>query len=376
MIPFFHPHFELKRYQTILTIAWSTLLFSLDTVNHAESPPTRITGSLPRTIETTIRGEVQRRHIPGIAAAVVQHGKLAQTWCIGLSDIENQIPVTKKTMFRFASVSKPITATMVMKQIERGQLSLEAKLSSIIPNIPAHLGEITIRQLLSHQAGLRHYQANALQQPLHHFTSTSDAFDYRSQAPLLSKPGERFGYSTFGYLVLAVALEHIEPTPFIDQLRNRVFLPAKMKTARADHLYELIPHRASGYFRSLNGDIRRSQPADLSAKIPGGGLMGTIGDLSSFLAAIQNGDLLSQRSLQEMWTEQKLNNGSNSGYGLGWHLGLHENQREVYHSGSQPKTSSLLYLRPEMEVGIAILCNLEQIHFLPLARAIAKLARP
>ncbi len=318
-----------------------------------------------------IRREMEQRHIPGLAVAVVQNSSISWMQTFGLADVENSVAVTPQTVFRFASVSKPITATAVMQLVETGRLSLDATLPALGMEVPQHLAAITVRQLLAHQSGLRHYQPHAQLEPLRHFSTLDEAFQAHVADPLLFEPGTRFGYTTYGYLVLGCALEKVEKISFLDQLRTRVLLPTGMTNARADHFYEIIPHRAQGYFRSRNGELRNSQPIDVSDKIPGGGLAGTIWDLASFAAALQNEKLLPARTLEQMWLPQKLTDGTTTGYGLGWHVGGGNRHREVFHSGTQAGTSSFLYLRPGDRVAVAVLSNLEQTDFLSVARRIA-----
>jgi CubicO group peptidase (beta-lactamase class C family) len=145
-----------------------------------------------------------------------------------------------------------------------------------------------------------------------------------------------------------------------------------MTNARADHLYEIIPHRAQGYFLSRNGQWRNSEPADNSGKIPGGGFIGTIDDLAAFAAALQKGKLLSAPTRELMWTPQKLADGTVTDYALGWHVGMQNGHREIYHSGSQARTSSFLYLQPENGLAIVVLSNLEQVDFHAMVRRIVE----
>jgi serine beta-lactamase-like protein LACTB len=316
-------------------------------------------------ITALVREQMAQRRIPGMAVAVVTNGSVALVQTLGLADIENDVPVTRQTVFRFASVSKPITAVAAMQLVEAGRLSLDATLSSL---------GITVRQLLAHQSGLRHYQPRATREPLQHFTSLTDAFTEHAADPLAYESGTRFSYSTYGYVALGCALENATGNSFLDHLRAGVFLPAGMTNARADHLYEIIPHRARGYFLSRNGQWRNSEPADNSGKIPGGGLVGTIDDLAAFAAALQSGKLLSAQTRDIMWTPQKLADRTLTDYALGWHVGVQNGQREIYHSGSQASTSSFIYLQPDQRMAVAILSNLEQVDFLSLARQIAAAA--
>ena len=328
------------------------------------------TAGEPDPLTNLLREEMEQRHIPGLAAAVVKDGKLIALRTLGWADIENQVAVTNETIFGFASVSKPITAVAALQLVEAGKLRLDMPLKECLPETPVHLQPITVRQLLNHQSGLRHYQSYPDREPLRHYSSLPEAFEAHESDALLFEPGQRFGYSTYGYLALGCVMEKAAGLRFSEQLRTKVFLPAGMVTARADSLYEIIPHRARGYFRSPNGELRNSQPFDASDKIPGGGLCGSIEDLAAFAAALQNGQLLTPKTMETMWTFQKLNDGSATDYGLGWHLGDPASD-EVYHSGSQARTSSYLYLKPKQRTAVAILSNLERVDFLHLARRIA-----
>lgn len=319
-----------------------------------------------------LRTEMAQRQIPGLAAAVVRDGKLKSLTTLGLADIENEVPVTSGTIFGFASVSKPITAVAVLQLVEAGRLRLNMPLKECMPDIPVPLHQITVQHLLSHQSGLRHYQTYPDREPLRHFSTLLEAFQSHHDDALLFEPGHRFGYSTYGYLALGCLMEEAGGIPFAGQLRSNVFLRAGMTTARVDDFYEIIPHRARGYIRSPNGALRNSQPFDASDKVPGGGLCGTIGDLAAYAAALQNGLLLSAETMQSMWTARRLNNGTLTDYGLGWHIGK-PGSDEVFHSGSQARTSSYLYMKPNARSAVALLCNLERMDFLPLARKIAAL---
>lgn len=354
-------------------IALLTLRLWTATFAGEEQAP-ELTPATADQITGLVSEQMAQRRIPGMAVAVVRNGSVALVRTLGLTDIENDVPVTRQSVFRFASVSKAITAVAAMQLVEAGRLSLDATLPALGMGVPAHMTGITVRQLLAHQSGLRHFQARATREPLQHFTSLTDAFTDHAADQLAFESGTRFSYSTYGYVVLGCALENATGNSFLDQLRTSVFVPAGMTNARADHLYEIIPHRARGYFLSRNGQWRNSEPSDNSGKIPGGGLVGTIDDLAAFAAALQNGKLLSAHTRDIMWTPQKLANGTVTDYALGWHVSTQKGQREVYHSGSQSSTSSFIYLQPANRIAVVVVSNLEQVDFLSLTRQVASIA--
>jgi serine beta-lactamase-like protein LACTB, mitochondrial len=322
-------------------------------------------------LESDVRAEMARRAIPGLAAAVVQDGKVVWSGVFGLADLENRVPVTRRTVFRFASVSKPITAVAALRLVEDGRLALDQPARTLIPELPAALSAITVRHLLAHQSGIPHHQPPA-RDGLPHHARVSDAFLARAAEPLLFEPGARFGYSTHAYSLLGWVMEAASRRRFAEELRASVFVPARMTTARTDDLYEVIPHRAQGYFRSLGGELRNSQPMDPSDRVPGGGLCGTILDLAAFAAALQGDGLLPKPARARMWTPQRLADGSVTGYGLGWYVDESEGRLSVHHGGTQPRTSGILYLLPDESLAVAVLANLEQVDHRPLARRLAE----
>ncbi len=147
-----------------------------------------------------------------------------------------------------------------------------------------------------------------------------------------------------------------------------------MEQARDDNVFAIIPHRAQGYRRTPAGELQNSPLADTSNKIPGGGLCATALDLARFALALQQGVLLRPETLAQMWTPQKTRDGRETSYGLGWSLSEERGRREVFHTGGQPRVSTLLYLRPQERLAIVLLSNLEGARLIGLARQIADLA--
>jgi serine beta-lactamase-like protein LACTB, mitochondrial len=322
-----------------------------------------------------VREEIRRRQLPGLAAAVVRDGAVVWSGAFGLADIENETPVRERTVFRFASVSKPVTAVAALRLVDAGRFSLDQAISTLVGTLPAEMAPVTIRHLLAHQSGLRHYQPDG-REPLTHYARLSEAVRSRSGDRLLFDPGTRFAYSTHGYSLLGWVMEAATGRAFAEEMRARVFAPANMASARTDDVYAIVPHRARGYFRSLSGEIRNARPIDSSDKLPGGGLCGTILDLAAFAAALQDDRLLSLRARHAMWTPQRLADGSATEYGLGWHIGQADGHRFVFHGGSQPGTSALLYLEPDAAIGAVVLSNLEHVDFLSLARRLIRSGEP
>jgi CubicO group peptidase (beta-lactamase class C family) len=240
---------------------------------------------------------------------------------------------------------------------------------------------VTARQLLSHQGGIRHYRPDepALAR---RFSSFAESLALFRDDPLLHEPGTAVRYSTYGYNLLGCAAAGAAGTPFLALLRETVLDPAGMADTGADDVAEITPHRAQGYVRDGDGVLRNSAPADMSYKVPGGGLAGTAGDVARFGSALLAHRLLSPPSLERMLTRQRTRDGRLTGYGLGLAVAERAGRLEAWHTGGQERVSAVLYLSPDTTVpergrAAAILSNLEgvQPHLLALARRLADAGR-
>jgi serine beta-lactamase-like protein LACTB len=348
----------------------------------ADSPaaPPRLSaaGSLPGDTVDAIRAVIpdamSRLGIPGLSLAVAEAGRIRLETALGYADVENAVRAKPETVYRLASVSKPMTAVAVMKLAEQGRVDLDVPAWRYCPDFPEKPWPVTSRQLLCHQGGVRHYRPG--EQPLtRRFTSLTEGLALFRDDPLEFEPGTKVLYSTYGYTVLGCVAAVAARRPFPSLLQETVFGPAGMTTARIDDVRELIPGRAQGYVRDAMGRLLNSALADMSGKVPGAGLCATAGDVARFGAAFLSGGLVSPETREQMLTPQKTRDGRATGFGLGFRLGERGGQREAWHTGGHERVSTVLYLRPDAGLAVAILANLERVQqdILDLARHVADL---
>jgi CubicO group peptidase (beta-lactamase class C family) len=282
------------------------------------------------------------------------------------------VPARPETVYRLASVSKPMTAVAVMKLGQDGRLDLDAPVTRYCPEFPEKPWPVTSRQLLCHQGGVRWYRPD--EQPrTRRFASLAEGLVLFAEDPLAFEPGTKVLYSTYGYTLLGCVAARAAGQPFLSLLQESVFGPAGMSETRADDVRELIPSRAQGYTRDGYGRLVNSALADMSYKIPGGGLCGTAPDVARFGAALLSGRLVAAGTLERMLTRQKTRDGRSTGFGLGLALGNRGGKREAWHTGGQERVSTVLYLQPDAGLAVAILANLEKVgpRLLDLARRVA-----
>ncbi len=308
-------------------------------------------------IEQAAVAGITSSRIPALSVAVVSgDGPVwAKAW--GFSDMENHVPATPRTVFRLASISKTFTAVAAMSLVERGQLDLDAEVQQYV-SFPRKKWPITTRQLLSHQSGIRHYKGadfNSTQ----HYGGVMEALAIFASDPLEHQPGTKYLYSSYGFNLAGAVVERVARKSFVEYVREAVLVPSGIETMRPDDVYAVIPFRARGYALLKDGTLQNCALADLSNKLPGGGYLATASDLVLFARAVNDGKLVSAKSLEAMWTPQRLSNGEATGYGLGWNIAEVDGVKVVQHSGGQQGANTHLLLVPSRRLAIAVMANLE-----------------
>jgi CubicO group peptidase (beta-lactamase class C family) len=234
---------------------------------------------------------------------VAKGDKLVVRRAYGLADREWRIPNRADTKFHIASIGKMFTAAAIVKLADQRQLSLDDPLAKWVPEYPhREAAEITLRQLLTHSAGIGDWDNRSVRQKL------SGAEAARSMtAPLDFKPGERFGYSNAGYVLLQAVIEKATGEPFADALNDLVFKPAGMRNTGLWPVTAIVPNRATGYLHSEDDPLglgpRYSNQQFLGYDANGsGGEYSTADDMLAFLKALASGKLLGPAATKEMLT--------------------------------------------------------------------------
>lgn len=339
------------------------------------SPPTPADALAPakaEAIEALISAAMTRLGIPGLSAAVVTERRLRWSAAYGTADLENFVPAKTETVYRLASVTKPITATAVLQLVESGKVDLDAPIQRYVPAFPPKQWPVTVRHLLSHQSGIRNWTDEEFHNT-RHFDTLAESLAVFKDDPLLFEPGTRTQYTSLGYNLMGAVVEGVSGKPFLEYLRERVFVPAGMPSARGDDVRAIIPNRAAGYQMTPAGELRNSPMSDTSNRTAGGGLVATAEDVARFAIAFQRATLLKPSTVQAAYGRQRTNDRKMTGYGLGWIIGQAGTRREVYHTGGQPRVSTVLYMVPREGLAVVLLCNLEGVSepLLELARQIA-----
>lgn len=316
-------------------------------------------------IDDYVQSEMLKQHIPGVALAVIKDGKVIKLRGYGLANVETGLPVTSETVFKIGSISKPIIAMGIMLLVETGEISLEDKVSKFLHQTPDSWREITVRHLLSHTSGIVReapgYDPAKIQ-------PDADVIKSAYALPLDFRPGARYAYSNVGYFALAEIIRKVSGKPWGEFLMERIFKPLEMTSTRTTTLEEIIPHRADAYSFSTN---KLTNAETYLAVRPSGAFLSTVSDLIKLEAALSGTSFLKPESRKAMWTQFKLNDGTNSMYGLGWRVEEISGRKRIGHGGSLNGFKSFYARFVDDGLTIIVLTNLEQVDFYQLSEGIA-----
>lgn len=343
-----------------------------------------------------IKKVFDEQNLVGLSVVIADDGKPVFEHHAGFADREANVPASAETMYRWASISKPVTATAAMQLVEAGKLDLDTDVRVLVPEFPQKPWPITARQLLCHQGGIVHYDNGpvitepgpSLAESLHPYEDVIVALSKFRKSKLVNEPGTKYAYTTHGYMLLAAVVERAaggvdakqaSVVKFWPLVKEKIATPAGMTTFQPDYQWVKIDHRAVGYRKpkaksteeGKGDEMVRSTDTDVSWKLGGGGFISTVGDLSRYSVALMDGKLVKPETFARMCTAQKLRNGNATTYGLGLTVGSLAGKPTASHSGSQEKTATYLLMIPGEQLSVSVMCNTEGSSLDKLAKSLA-----
>ena len=232
-------------------------------------------------------------------AFVASRDKVMLEKAFGRLTPTSTLPLMTDSIFRIASISKQVTAILVMQEVADGRLALDELLGRYWPEFPnADARAVSLRQLLMHTSGLPNpNKVDDFYLP----ENVSDSHMRTSAgtvcaAPLQRKPGEAFEYNNCDYLVLGALLERVTQTPFATLVTTRIFKPAGMINAG------IYTRDTQGLQSHAQGIVNGKSDGTVNpaAYAAAGGLYGTVHDIWHLNRAFADGRLLSEAARQTM----------------------------------------------------------------------------
>jgi CubicO group peptidase (beta-lactamase class C family) len=306
---------------------------------------------------------------------VAENGKVIYKKAFGLANREWNIPNTIDTKFMIGSVSKPITALLMLIQVQKGLINLDKTISDYIPEFSKKNGSrITIRQLLSHTSGIPNYDIYKDFFPRisrQNFTREEYLKIYMDSA-LAFEPGTKYYYSSWGYFTLGYIMEKVTGKSYSRLMKEDIFDKLGMSGSGSYFHTQIINKRAGGYDYSLGG-YTSSDFRDQSNTMGTGDLYSTVEDLFKLHLALTNNTLLNKQLSDEMFAPGM----RPAQYGFGW---FNKNFKYTetdsvssnFHLGMTDGFLSFLIRIPSTNSMIVILCNSSPTDFFGIAGNLAK----
>lgn len=276
---------------------------------------------------------MEKNKTPGMSVAIAVDGHIVWSDAFGEADLENHVPVRKKTKFRLGSVSKLLTAAALARLTEQGLVDLDAPISRYVPYFPGKQYPITLRQLAGHTAGIRHYRDSDPFVRGPHYSTIREALEIFKDDPLLFEPGTQYAYSSYGYNLISAAIEGATGKTFLDTMRETVFSPLRMDGTVTDDPFAIVPDRSRFYTVMNDGRIENAPYIDSSFRWASGGLVSTAEDLARFGSAHLKPGFFKRETLDLMLTPQRLKSGQETNVGMGWRIGKDKGGGRFFHHG-------------------------------------------
>lgn len=352
--------------------------------------PATLAAQSTSAIDSLITAEMRARRIPGVAYAVVNDGKIVLKKAYGFGNLETEMPLTVNSVFELASVTKQFTAAAIMLLVEDGKVKLDNPINNYFDQPPAIWQGITVRQLLTHTAGLQsgavvNHQGSPLL-----YISTKQAYEMIAGRPLFLAPGTHGFYADAGYFLLGMIIEKASGMSYRAFLQRRIFDPLQMTQSSVLDKRRILKGRVATYefssaqpplpgLNSAPGDSLVNWRRDWQYELPSFfGIFSTLDDLAKWSTSLHRHSLLKPESLEQMWTPAKLTSGGHAMvigdlYGFGFLLSDLRGHRYAGHGGASG-TFTLHFL--DAPISVIVLTNLASTagrHAPMFARAIAGL---
>lgn len=288
-----------------------------------------------------VRPFVERREVARAVTLVADRARILQHGAVGWADIERQVPMATNSLMWIASMTKPMTAALVLRLCDEGRCSLDDPLARWLPEFRGLVlsngappdPPPTLRHLLTHTSGLDTPTGVRWDATLAEVVAAS------AERPLRFQPGTRWEYSNGGINALGRVVEGIEGSPFADVLQRRLLDPLGMCDTTFWPDGELTNRLATAYEPGDDGGLRRTGiyfvQGPLSDRrrtpLPAGGLCSTAADYLRFMQMLLNGGaapdgrrLLSEAAVREMTHTQtgELKTGFVEGMSFGLGVGV------------------------------------------------------
>lgn len=306
------------------------------------------------------------QHNVGLAAYVLHRGTAVLDHSVGYADLEDSSPVRPSSRFGLASITKAFTGVTLLKVVDEGLIDLDQPIQRYVPAFPVKSTRaITVRMLAAHLGGIRHWGNE--RGPLlyaRHFDDVDSILPLFANDTLLVPPATRYSYSSYGYNLLASAIQHAAGARFQEIVRTRILTPLALSSTDFDDVRMVMPHRVRRYtYYDLGNFAPLSTPQrvpdwDYSHNIAGGNMVGTASELARFARVVTRPGFLSATSYHTLTTMPVID-GVRSPMSAGWFVRARSDSLPLRLSitGSNAGLQAAVFSYPDQDLVVVLLSN-------------------
>ncbi|MEM7702026.1 MAG: serine hydrolase domain-containing protein [Pseudomonadota bacterium] len=308
---------------------------------------------------------------PGCAVGITRAGQFLFERGYGMANLEYGVPLTSRSVFRIASVSKQFTAASVAILAERGELDLDADIRAYLTDLNEYSETVTVRQMIHHLSGMGDYNGFEVRpgEPFRFgdedYWTTQQFYDAVKVKPLAQKPLQGFRYSNLAYFLLAQLVEKVSGQSLRDFAQAEIFEPVGMKeTFYYDDVREIVPNRALGHTAHEDGSVTIGM-TNLDW-VGDGGVHTTLADMALWDQALAEGKLPGGKAfVAKLHTpyvvdENQPGTGveAETGYAYGVNIDrTDEGETVIQHSGGWVGFNTYYGRFVDRDFGLTVLCN-------------------
>lgn len=332
-------------------------------------------------VDNILIKQVEQNKTPSVQYIIFNKDHVIHSFQFGYSDVKNQQKTTENTTYNAYSVTKTFTALSILQLAEQNKLDINQSVKKYLPEFP-YSSEITIRQLLTHSAGI----PNPIPLSWIHLANEHKSFertDFFTQVFIKnnktkSKPNEKYAYSNLGYVLLGNLIEEVSGTSYEDYVRANILQPLNIKPNELDFTITDINQHAKGYHKKYSFSniilgllIDKSKYVDRTEGkwnpfkdnyvngVSYGGLIGTPKALMKYIQELlkPNCKLITDDYKKMLFTENYTNNNKATGMCLSWFSG-HLNSKQYFaHAGGGGGYYCEIRIYPDLGIGSIVMFN-------------------
>jgi CubicO group peptidase (beta-lactamase class C family) len=343
----------------------------------SSAPPATLRAQSADRYQATLRPWIeqllQREHRPGLAIAVVEGNRVVYARGFGVKRLGTDDPITSRSLFHMASITKTFVATSVMQLVEQGKIDLDAPVVRYLPYFRMaddRYRTITVRQMVTHSSGMPDVEDYEWDKPQYDAGSLERYVRSLSERRLLFAPGDKFQYSNMAFEILGDVIAKVSGQSFDDYVQDHILTPLRMKDST------LLVGRADAGLLTWGHEIDaadRPFPSRVfpynRVHSPSSNLHSNVLDMARWaIANMNHGELNGRRILQAsthelMWKRARDLGGpapapsTPSPVGISWFLGEYRGTAMAGHSGGDTGYATDLAMLSEKKIAVVWMMN-------------------